>query len=64
VKSFAGHFWTGVTLTWIEANGQPAVRLARDGVVSTVATIEATADGIVQILWMLNPGKLAGVAAP
>ena len=61
VKSFAGHFWTGVTLTWIEANGQPALCLSRDGAVTTVLTIEASADGIEQILWMMNPGKLGAI---
>jgi RNA polymerase sigma-70 factor (TIGR02957 family) len=58
VRSFASHFWTGVELAWIEANGAPALRLTRDGVVCAVAAIEASEDGIEQLLWMLNPEKL------
>jgi RNA polymerase sigma-70 factor (TIGR02957 family) len=61
VTSFAGHFWTGLTLTWIEANGQPALCLSRDGAVTTVLTIEASTDGIERILWMMNPGKLGAI---
>lgn len=61
IASFAGHFWTGVTLTPIEANGQPCVLLSRDGAPAALVTIEASAQGIEQVLWMMRPSKLAGV---
>ena len=63
VAAFASHFWVGVTLRWTEANGQPAVVLERDGEPFTVVTTTASADGIDQLLWMMNPDKLAHVAA-
>ncbi|MBB5078707.1 RNA polymerase sigma-70 factor [Nonomuraea endophytica] len=62
VKAFAGHFWVGVEVAWANTNGQTSALLIRDGQVFTVLTINASPDGIDQILWMMNPAKLAGVA--
>ncbi len=62
VAAFASHFWTGVSLRWTEANGQPSVVLSRDGVDFTLLTIAASAEGIDQLLWMMNPEKLESVA--
>ncbi len=64
ISAFASHFWTGVTLTWIETNGQASVRIARDGAIVAVATIDASALGIDQILWMMSPSKLAAISRP
>ncbi|WP_213806715.1 RNA polymerase sigma-70 factor [Granulicella sp. dw_53] len=64
ISAFASHFWTGVTLSWIEANGQASVLLSRDGVVFTLATVDASPEGIDQILWMMNPAKLAAISSP
>ena len=61
IAAFASHFWTGVTLTWIEANGQPSVLIERDGATVAIATIDAGAQGIHQILWMMSPGKLTAI---
>ena len=63
VAAFASHFWVGVSLRWTEANGQPSVVLRRDGVDFTVVTASASAEGIDQLLWMMNPEKLGSVAA-
>lgn len=63
VAAFASHFWEGVAQRWIVANGQPSVVLSRDGVDFTVVTASVSEDGIEQLLWMMNPEKLAGVAA-
>ena len=60
IAAFASHFWTGVTLTWIETNGQPSVLVSRDGAIVTVATVDASADGIHQIFWM-RPSKLSAI---
>jgi RNA polymerase sigma-70 factor (TIGR02957 family) len=57
------HFWNGVTLSWTEANGQPAVLVLRDGVAVTLATVDASAQGIDQILWIMRPSKLSAIAA-
>jgi RNA polymerase sigma-70 factor (ECF subfamily) len=51
----------GVTVRPIEVNGQPAVSLVRDGAVIAVTTITLAADGIGQILWVMNPQKLTRI---
>jgi hypothetical protein len=53
------HFWKGVTLEWVEANGQASVLISRDGTVASLVTIDASAQGVEQILWMMRPSKLA-----
>jgi RNA polymerase sigma-70 factor (ECF subfamily) len=63
ISAFASHFWTGVSFHWAETNGQPSVVLSRDGAVFTVLTASASAEGIDQILWMMNPEKLGSVSA-
>jgi RNA polymerase sigma-70 factor (TIGR02957 family) len=62
ITSFASHFWTGLTLTWIHANGQSSALLARDGTAIAVATIDASAEGIHQIFWMMRPSKLTAIS--
>lgn len=61
VVAFSATFWVGVSLTWTQANGQPAVMLSRDGSRFALLTIEASIDGIEQLLWMMRPEKLARV---
>ncbi|MEU4096781.1 RNA polymerase sigma-70 factor [Streptomyces sp. NPDC026673] len=63
VHAFADRFWSGVTVEPVEVNGGPAVRLTRDGTVVAVLTVSVTADGIDRVLWMMNPSKLAALAA-
>ncbi|MCK2218665.1 RNA polymerase sigma-70 factor [Actinomadura sp. ATCC 31491] len=63
VRAFAGHFWAGVEVAWASVNGQPAALLSRDGEVFTVLTVEASREGIEQVLWMMNPAKLTAVPA-
>jgi RNA polymerase sigma-70 factor (ECF subfamily) len=62
VASFASHFWQDTVFTWVEVNGQAAVLLSRDGAASTLLTLSASSEGIDQILWVMNPDKLRGVA--
>jgi RNA polymerase sigma-70 factor (ECF subfamily) len=62
IASFASHFWTGVTLAWVETNGQPSVLVSRDRAPVALATIDASAEGIHQIMWILRPSKLCVVA--
>ncbi len=61
VRAFHTHFWDGVSVTETVANGQPAVVLSKDGTTMAVLTVVASADGIDQVLWMMNPHKLAAV---
>ena len=57
-------FWKGLDVRWAETNGQPSAVLSRDGTVYGVLAISASADGIDQLLWMLNPEKIAGLSVP
>jgi len=50
-----------VTLDWVETNGQAAVLVSRDGVPFGL-TIDASAQGINEIMWFLRPSKLAAVS--
>lgn len=61
--SFAWHFWMGVTVSWIETNGQAAVLISRDGIPGALGTIDASAEGIDQIMWIMRPSKLAAISA-
>jgi len=54
--------WSGVTVTAIEANGQACALISRAGVVAMLVTIEASPEGIDQIMWVMRPSKLTGVA--
>jgi RNA polymerase sigma-70 factor (ECF subfamily) len=63
IHAFASHFWVGVTVEPLEANGQPTSALVRDGVVFAVVALTVAADGIDQVLWVMNPDKLAGIVA-
>ena len=62
IAAFASHFWQGVTLAWIEANGQKSVLISRDSIPIALATIDAAAEGIDQIMWILRPSKLAAIS--
>src|ERR1051325_1584982 len=48
----------GVTIEWIETNGQTSALVLRNGVVTALATIEASAEGIFRVLLMMRPSKL------
>jgi RNA polymerase sigma-70 factor (ECF subfamily) len=53
--------WKGVTLNWVETNGQATVLVLRDGVPFGL-TIDASAQGIDEIMWFLRPSKLAAIS--
>src|SRR5262249_6449578 len=64
ISTFATFFWTGITVSVVEANGQECAVICRDGVVVGLVAIEASEEGIGQILWMWRRSKRAGVVAP
>jgi RNA polymerase sigma-70 factor (ECF subfamily) len=55
------HFWRGVTVSVVEANGQGSAIVSRDGAVVALITVGASEGGIDEIMWMLRPSKLAGI---
>ena len=63
ISSFASHWWTDATVTWVEANGSVAALLSREGRAYALVSAEASAAGIEQIMWLMNPAKLASISA-
>lgn len=63
VAAFAHHFWTGKSIGWVNVNGQPAATLIEDGMVTTMVTLTASAEGILQLLWVMSPQKLEHLVA-
>jgi hypothetical protein len=62
IASVASHFWTGMTLEWAETNGQSSVLMLRNGTPVVLVTLNASAEGIDQILSIMRPSKLAAVS--
>ena len=59
VGSFMGG---GVTIEWIETNGQAGALVLRNGAGIGLATIEASEEGIFRILLMMRPSKLVAIS--
>ncbi len=64
IAAFASHFWNGVSVSWVETNGQVSALITRDGAPVGLASIDASVQGIDQIMWIMRPSKLAGIAKP
>ena len=62
VAAVSKYMWKGVSVAFVEVNGQAAVLMSRDGVPAMLGTIDASAQGIEQIMWFLRPSKLAAVS--
>ncbi|MEU8660693.1 RNA polymerase sigma-70 factor [Actinoplanes philippinensis] len=61
LTAIASWFWDDVEVEWARLNGNDAVVLRRGGTVYGVLAVTATADGIDQVLWMVNPDKLTAI---
>jgi RNA polymerase sigma-70 factor (ECF subfamily) len=61
LRAFAARFWVGVDVASASMNGRPAALLSRDGTVFAVLALSASAEGIDQVLWMMNPEKIATI---
>jgi RNA polymerase sigma-70 factor (ECF subfamily) len=59
VGSFMG---AGVTIEWIETNGQASALVLRSGAAIGLATIEASEEGIFRILLIMRPSKLVAIS--
>ncbi|WP_434417464.1 sigma-70 family RNA polymerase sigma factor [Nannocystis pusilla] len=58
----ARKFWPGTTVTWVEANGRAALLVSRADAAIALLTIDASDEGIAQLLWIMSPSKLAAFA--
>jgi RNA polymerase sigma-70 factor (TIGR02957 family) len=56
------HFWRGVTVDWVEVNGQAGALILRDGAVVALTTVDVSEQGIDRILWFMRPSKLGAVS--
>lgn len=59
VRAFAQRLWSGVEARPIDVNGEAAIALDRDGDTFAVMAVAASERGIDEILWIMNPAKLA-----
>ena len=56
--AFRERFWPGTQVTWVEANGRPAVLLSTEGVPRALLTVTASDRGLEQLQWIMSPAKL------
>lgn len=62
IASFAWHFWTEVSLKFVNTNGQTSVLISRNGDAVGLVTIDASEQGIERVMWILRPSKLTAIA--
>jgi RNA polymerase sigma-70 factor (ECF subfamily) len=62
LAAIAPWFWDDVEVRWATTNGQTAAVFRRGGAVYGLLTLSASAEGIDQLLWMVNPDKIAAVS--
>ncbi|MEO8659241.1 MAG: hypothetical protein ABI693_12270, partial [Bryobacteraceae bacterium] len=61
ICAFSSHYWTEMDISLVEANGQGCMLMSRAGEIVALATIDASEEGIEQIMWIMRPSKLAGI---
>lgn len=59
IAAFASHFWLGVTLSWAHVNGEDAILISRAEEPIGLVMIDASEEGIQQIMWVMRPSKLS-----
>ncbi|GAA3951614.1 RNA polymerase sigma factor SigJ [Actinoplanes auranticolor] len=62
LAAIAPWFWDDVDVRWATTNGQTSAVFRRGGSVYGLLTISASAEGIDQLLWVVNPDKIAAVS--
>ncbi|MGW8742671.1 RNA polymerase sigma-70 factor [Streptomyces sp. WAC 04229] len=63
LTAFAPRFWPGAQVQWVEANDRPAVLVHSDGRAVALLSIDASAQGIDRLMWVMSPDKLSSYAA-
>lgn len=61
--AFAPRFWPPAATRWVEANGRPAALVSVAGDPVALLSVDASAEGIDRIMWVMNPDKLAPYVA-
>ena len=61
--AFADRFWVGVEVEWGTANGQSVALLRGPDGVFAVVTVLISDGRVDRVLWMMNPTKIAALAA-
>jgi RNA polymerase sigma-70 factor (TIGR02957 family) len=62
IAAVGPYLWSGLTLEWIETNGQASVLMLRNGTAIGLATVEGSEEGISRILLLMRPSKLAAIS--
>lgn len=62
IATFSSRFWAEWTVTQMQANGQPSALIRNRGVAYALVAIDVSPHGIGQILWVMNPAKLATIS--
>lgn len=63
IVAFQPRFWPGTHTRWVEANGRTCALITRGRHVIALLSVDAGADGIGRLLWVLNPSKLNGFSS-
>jgi len=58
LSSFAEIFWAGITTRPIEVNGEEGMAMERDGELVGILAVTASAEGLHELMWQLNPEKI------
>lgn len=56
-------WWIGMTITFVETNGQLSVLARRDDTPAVLLSISTTPEGIDQVMWVMAPDKLSHLPA-
>lgn len=63
IAFFGRQLWPGIGVKRLQVNGQPAVLLHRGNDPFAVIRLEASTEGIYQMMWVMNPVKLSRISS-
>jgi RNA polymerase sigma-70 factor (ECF subfamily) len=61
--AFSTCYWEGVDVQWVTTNGQTSAIMRRGDTLLGMVTVNGSEPGLDQVLWMMNPDKIADMAA-
>ncbi len=62
LATISAWFWDDINITWATTNGQTSAVLRQGKNLYGILTVDGSATGIDQILWIVNPAKLTTIA--